>query len=54
MSMSRKIRFAGVLFGLLAVLTMATVAGAQSSNGRWPAQLPTRRARSSPTWTSKR
>src|SRR5580658_8651572 len=33
MSMSRKIRFAGVLFGLLAVLTMATVAGAQTSNG---------------------
>ncbi len=33
MSMIRKIRLAGVLFGLVAVLTMATVAGAQTSLG---------------------
>ncbi len=33
MSMIRKIRLAGALFGLLTVLTMPAVAGAQSSNG---------------------
>ena len=33
MSMIRKIRLAGALFSLLAILAMASVAGAQTSNG---------------------